>query len=128
MENCVFCSFQNDPYGQVIFEDNYCLCIEMNEKVLVGSCIIIPKEHRETMFDLSFDEWNSTREMISMAKKYIDEKHSPQGYNIGWNVGAVGGQEVFHAHLHVIPRYCDEPFAGKGIRYWLKQEYNLRKQ
>ena len=35
------------------------------------------------------------------------------------------GQEVFHAHLHVIPRYADE--TGKGIRYWLKQDANRRR-
>jgi diadenosine tetraphosphate (Ap4A) HIT family hydrolase len=53
--------------------------------------------------------------------------YKPQGYNIGWNVGSVGGQEIFHAHLHIIPRYEDEPLAGKGIRYWLKQPQNKRR-
>ena len=33
---------------------------------------------------------------------------------------------VFHAHLHVIPRYAGEPHAGKGIRHWLKREANRR--
>jgi hypothetical protein len=28
--------------------------------------------------------------------------------------------------LHVIPRYADEPLAGRGIRHWLKQENNRR--
>ena len=45
---------------------------------------------------------------------------------MGWNCGAVAGQTVFHAHLHVIPRYAGEPYAGKGIRHWLKQEANRR--
>ena len=49
-----------------------------------------------------------------------------KGYNIGWNVNEVGGQEIFHAHLHVIPRYEDEPMSGKGIRYWIKQPQNKR--
>ena len=50
----------------------------------------------------------------------------PVSHNIGWNAGAISGQEIFHAHLHVIPRFKDEPHAGKGIRYWLKDESNLR--
>jgi hypothetical protein len=33
---------------------------------------------------------------------------------------------VFHAHLHVIPRFADEPLAGRGIRYALKQPTNRR--
>jgi len=31
-----------------------------------------------------------------------------------------------HAHLHIIPRYKDEPFSGKGIRHWLKSDENMR--
>lgn len=60
------------------------------------------------------------------VKEFLDSKYKPQGYNIGWNVGNVGGQEIFHAHLHIIPRYEDEPLSGKGIRYWLKQTQNKR--
>ena len=56
----------------------------------------------------------------------LDEQYGPAGYNVGWNNGAVAGQSVFHAHMHVIPRFADEPFAGRGIRYWLKQEDNRR--
>jgi diadenosine tetraphosphate (Ap4A) HIT family hydrolase len=29
-------------------------------------------------------------------------------------------------HLHVIPRFADEPLAGKGIRHWIKQPANRR--
>lgn len=50
----------------------------------------------------------------------------PDGFNVGWNCFAAGGQSIPHAHLHVIPRFRDEPFAGKGIRHWLKSEANRR--
>jgi histidine triad (HIT) family protein len=63
---------------------------------------------------------------MMLARQTIDAEHGPDGYNIGWNCGSVAGQEVFHAHLHVIPRYADEPLVGKGIRYWIKQSANKR--
>ncbi|HTE22587.1 MAG TPA: HIT domain-containing protein [Candidatus Limnocylindria bacterium] len=56
----------------------------------------------------------------------IDE-HDPDGYNLGWNIYPTGGQNVDHAHLHLIPRYKDEPLATKGIRYAFKQSSNRRK-
>jgi histidine triad (HIT) family protein len=56
----------------------------------------------------------------------LDETLKPDGYSVGWNVLPVGGQHVPQAHLHVIARFADEPFAGRGIRYWLKQEENRR--
>ena len=51
-------------------------------------------------------------------------RFAPDGYNVGWNCGATGGQEVFHAHLHVLPRFVQEPLAGKGIRAFLKSDAN----
>jgi histidine triad (HIT) family protein len=52
------------------------------------------------------------------------ESFAPNGYNIGWNCGTTGGQEVLHAHMHVIPRFRQEPLAGKGIRTLLKSDAN----
>ena len=95
-------------------------------KTLIGSYVIIPKSHVATPFDLSEQEWLDTKKMIDTVKKYLDERYHPDGYNLGWNVGRVAGQEVSYAHLHIIPRYNDEPFAGKGIRYWIKQSENTR--
>ncbi len=94
---------------------------------MIGSGLIVPRAHRETIFDLTPAEWNATYEMIHHVKKLVDRDFQPDGYNLGWNCGSVGGQEVFHAHLHFIPRYKEEHYAGKGIRYWLKQELNKRK-
>ena len=77
-------------------------------------------------FDLTPQEWAATYDLLQRAKALLDAAHHPEGYNLGWNVGYIGGQDISHAHLHVIPRFGDEPHAGKGIRYWLKQADNKR--
>jgi diadenosine tetraphosphate (Ap4A) HIT family hydrolase len=128
MKNCLFCSIDNDLEQKIVMTNQYCVFLQKPQEVLIGSGLIVPKEHRETVFDLSKDEWNATFDLLQEVKIYLDSKYKPQGYNIGWNVGNVGGQEIFHAHLHVIPRYKDEPLSGKGIRYWLKQPQNKRNQ
>ena len=111
--------FENDSVIGVASDD-------LAENILVGSFVIIPKSQVETPFAMSEKEWLDTKAMMKVIKAHIDEKYQPEGYNLGWNVGKVGGQNVAHAHLHIIPRYKDEPYAGKGIRAWLKQEENLR--
>ena len=126
MDSCVFCNYQDDDKGIVIFENELCQCIQLNHPVLIGSCMIIPKAHKVTVFDLSPEEWEATRQLTEEAKRYIDAKYNPDGYNLGWNAGAAAGQTVFHAHLHIIPRYADEPYAGRGIRSWIKQKDNTR--
>jgi diadenosine tetraphosphate (Ap4A) HIT family hydrolase len=125
LELCRFCSPALNT-AQVVLENAHCLFLQGNEPVLVGSGLIIPRHHRETVFDLSAEELQATFDLLQRSKEWIDERYAPDGYNVGWNCGPVGGQEVMHAHLHVIPRFEDEPLAGKGIRHWLKQGSNAR--
>lgn len=125
MNDCPFCNDQLDK-TEIIIENDLCVFLRRESTVLIGSGLIIPRTHRETVFDLTRIEWDAIYEMIQQAKNLSDHIYQPDGYNLGWNCGAVGGQHIFHAHLHIIPRYKDEPFAGKGIRYWLSQESNKR--
>jgi len=123
---CPFCDLESNTRQEIILENDLCLFLQEPQEVLIGSGIIIPKEHKESVFDLTEKEWQATFSLLQLVKEIIDEKYQPNGYNIGWNIGSVAGQEVFHVHLHIIPRYIDEPLAGKGIRYWFKQLSNKR--
>jgi diadenosine tetraphosphate (Ap4A) HIT family hydrolase len=111
---------------EVVLRNDLCLFLQQPQPVLVGSGLIIPLTHRETAFDLTPAEWGATFSLLQEVKALLDKTYQPAGYNLGWNCGATGGQEIFHAHFHVIPRYTDEPLAGRGIRYWLKQPANRR--
>jgi histidine triad (HIT) family protein len=122
---CPYCPI-NDPEHKVIFQNNLVLFMQ-NERVqgaLKHSGVIIPVQHRETVFDLSEAEITATFRLLSVVKRWMDDSFAPDGYNIGWNCGRTGGQEVFHAHMHVIPRFRQEPLAGKGIRTLLKSDAN----
>lgn len=112
------------------FENESMIAVRSNNlknNTLIGSYVIIPKSQVGSPFELSDKEWEDTKKLMKEIKLYLDKKYQPDGYNVGWNVGVAGGQEVAHAHLHIIPRYSDEPYAGKGIRYWFKQPENVRK-
>ncbi|MGI8315429.1 HIT family protein [Halobacillus mangrovi] len=124
MEKCVFCHPELDGEQRVVFENNSCLFVQKDQRILKGSGLIIPKSHKPTVFDLSKEEWIDTQDMLIKVKKWLDQKWVPDGYNIGYNCGSAGGQHIFHAHLHVIPRFKEEPFVGQGIRHWLKKEEN----
>jgi len=126
MSSCPFCDpavWQRESIG---IENELCLFLTRPAAVLPGSGMIITRQHRATVFDLTADEWQATYQLLLDVKAHLDAVYQPDGYNVGWNSGISGGQEVFHVHLHVIPRFADEPLAGKGIRYWLKQDNNRR--
>ena len=123
--SCPFCPPKvND--NAVLLENELSLFIDLKHPILRGSGVIVPKAHRQSTFDLTTEEITSTFSLLTEVKALLDTEYNPQGYNLGWNCGAVAGKTVFHVHLHVIPRYASEPYAGKGIRYWLKQESNRR--
>ena len=108
------------PEQGTILENAHCVFVMTPQPVFPGSGLIVTKEIRETVFNLTPEEWTATFELLREAKLYLDD-FRPDGYNIGWNVRPVGGQSVPHVHLHVIPRN-DGPRAGKGVRYYLQPE------
>ncbi|MDQ6421590.1 HIT family protein [Paenibacillus sp. LHD-117] len=126
MKECPFCNLDLVEQQQVIIQNEYCIFLQTPQEVLIASGLIVPIKHRETVFDLTEEEWSATYSLLREVKSILDEKHQPNGYNIGWNCHAVGGQHIMHSHLHVIPRFSDEPYAGKGIRHWLKSIDNKR--
>lgn len=122
MINCPYCNIIDDLSHEVIISNEKCIYTLLKEQEIKGAGIIVPKIHRETVFDLTQDEWDATYQLLQEVKLYLDENYKPEGYNVGWNCGQVGGQHVFHSHLHVIPRYAGEAMVGKGIRYFLKNQ------
>ena len=122
---CPYCP-PLEPQQVIRFSDDLVMYLddERWQGVLKHSGIIVPLRHAETVFDLTEDEVVATFRMLARAKEWLDAEHAPDGYNVGWNSGAVAGQEVFHAHLHVIPRFAQEPLAGQGIRSHLKADTN----
>lgn len=125
MDKCEYC-YVTLEHQKIVLENSLCMYLQLINPEIEGSGIIIPKAHRETVFDLMEQEWNATYTLLKEVKALIDQEYKPDGYNVGWNCGKVGGQHVFHAHLHVIPRFADEPYAGKGIRNWFKSPENKR--
>lgn len=125
---CPFCYPAYDVEQRIVLENGSCrfLQLEQTQAVLEGAGVIVPKQHRASPFELTAEEWQDTHELLVLAKQLIDEVESPDGYTLGWNVGEASNQSVGHSHLHVIPRFNDEPHAGKGLRHWLKQPDNKR--
>jgi diadenosine tetraphosphate (Ap4A) HIT family hydrolase len=89
-----------------------------------GHMLVIPFRHVEDCFDTTPEEKKNLFELIDAARKIIDGKYSPDGYNVGFNVGRVAGQGVMHCHVHIIPRYrgdTDNPHGGvRGVIPWKK--------
>ena len=82
-----------------------------------GHVLVVPKRHVANFFDMSAEEQAAVLALLNQTQRSIQTKHSPDGYNIGVNVGKAGGQARMHVHVHLIPRYAgDVPDPRGGIR------------
>lgn len=90
-----------------------------------GHALIVTRRHVADWFDATDEERTELTAATAVARARILEQHQPDGFNIGVNVGAAGGQTVPHLHVHVIPRYAgdvDDPRGG--VRYVLPEKAN----
>lgn len=125
MEHCPFCRIPQQSHQQMLAQNDHCYLVDNPEGSLQYGMMIIPFRHIGTPFELSPEEWAAIQPLVSEAHQRL-LRHAPDGFNLGWNVGDVGGQEVNHVHLHVFGRFADEPYAGKGLRRWFKSAENRR--
>ena len=86
-----------------------------------GHVIVVPRRHVADFFEMSAEEQGAVLALLHEARRIVQEKHSPDGYNIGANVGAAAGQSRMHVHFHLIPRYRGDVADPRGgIRCVLK--------
>ncbi len=93
------------------------LCIAFRDAnpVSPGHALIVPRRTVTTWFEATPEEWDEARQLIEQVKRRLDAELSPDGYNVGFNAGRAAGQTVFHAHLHLIPRFdgdVEDPIGG----------------
>lgn len=107
--------FSAIPTEQRIVGDALCFVVRDANPVSPGHSLVIPVREIATWFDATPDEWESALRMVAAVKEELDEALTPDGYNVGFNAGCAAGQTVFHAHIHVIPRFegdVENPIGG----------------
>ena len=87
-----------------------------------GHVLVIPRRHVASFFDMTTAEQSAVLGLLTEAQRLIQRDYSPDGYNIGVNVGKAGGQSRMHVHVHLIPRYAGDVADPRGgIRCVLAQ-------
>nr|WP_315990303.1 HIT family protein [Desulforamulus aquiferis] len=102
-----------------IKENDLAFAIYDKYPVNQGHILIIPKRHFGNYFDSTKEEREAILNLLEECKVFLDKEYSPDGYNIGINIGEAAGQTVWHLHVHLIPRYrgdIENPRGGvRGV-------------
>ena len=82
-----------------------------------GHVLVVPRRHVASYFDMTVEDKAEIQSLLDRAQARIAADHSPDGYNIGVNIGRAAGQNRMHVHVHLIPRYNgDVADPSGGIR------------
>ena len=109
---CRFCL--SKPGRRIMIEGKYGFAAWDRHPASEGHFLVIPYRHFSDYFDINDEEREELWRLVDEGKKIADEKHNPDGYNIGINVGKSAGQSIPHLHIHVIPRYKGDVENPKG--------------
>ena len=112
-DTCIFCR----PGRTILAENASGIAVYDKHPVSPGHALIIPQRHAVTVFDLTEREYADCFQLARDVQPLLQERFKPDGFNIGANCGEAAGQSVWHAHIHVIPRYKgDNPNPKGGVR------------
>jgi len=75
-----------------------------------GHTLVIPKRHAENIFETTPEEWHAMSDLVRTLSIAIEKATDAHGLNIKMNNREHGGQDVMHAHVHIVPRY-----KGDGV-------------
>jgi len=96
-----------------------------------GHALLLTKRHISSWFESTAEERAELGETTMIAREAIlkrtasEHLPTPDGFNIGVNVGQSAGQTVFHLHVHVIPRWSGDVADPRGgVRHVIPNKAN----
>ena len=120
--DCPLCSIAPE---RIAFSDTVGDCVWDAYPVSLGHLLIVPRRHVPTWDKLADIEKQWVWSTVDQAISIIKLRHSPEGFNVGFNLGSTAGQTVPHFHLHVIPRYAGDVADPRGgIRHVIPEKAN----
>lgn len=110
-EGCVFCSAAatDDETALVLHRGERAFALLNRFPYSSGHLMIAPYRHLADFGDLADEEALEIHRLTGSGIAALAETFSPQGYNIGWNLGRIAGAGIAdHVHLHVVPRWAGD--------------------
>jgi len=91
--------------ADIVYEDDYTLAFLDINPARKGHTLVIPKIEFENVFDGDPEYLGHMMKTAQKIARSLKTAVGAKGVNISMNNGDAAGQDVFHAHIHVIPRF-----------------------
>jgi len=104
--SCVFCKIaRKQASAALVYEDESVMAFLDIRPLSEGHTLIMPKEHYETIFEIPEELVAHLHRIVKRVALAVKKATEADGISIIQQNGKAAGQEIFHLHVHVIPRF-----------------------
>ena len=105
-ENCIFCKIvQKQAPASILYEDDAVMVFLDIRPLNMGHTLVIPKAHYVDIFDIPTKELAAIHIVAKKVSFAVKKATAADGISIIQQNGKAAGQDIFHFHVHVVPRF-----------------------
>jgi len=114
--DCLFCKIvKGEIPSKKVYEDSIAFAFLDINPCTPGHTMVIPKKHHITFISMTDEEVGHLFQAASKISRAVISAMDTNSFNMGFNNGKYAGQEINHAHIHIIPRYKDD--GGAAVQF-----------
>ncbi len=105
-DSCIFCKIASkQASASIIYEDETAIAFLDIRPLTEGHSLVIPKKHYVDMFDIPEDQLSQVYSVAKQVSKAVKKATNADGISIIQQNGKAAGQDIFHLHVHIVPRF-----------------------
>ncbi len=105
-ESCIFCKIANKTaQASIVYEDEVVMAFLDIRPLTVGHTLVIPKAHYVDIFDIPDNLLSQVYIATKKISAPVKEATHADGISIIQQNGKAAGQDIFHLHVHIVPRF-----------------------
>lgn len=110
--DCVFCEIvAGRAAADVVYDDARVIAFMDLNPATDGHVLVVPRSHVRGILELADDDAAAVMQAAARVARGINAALQPDGFSLFQSNEEAGGQDVFHLHLHVVPRWLDDPLV-----------------
>jgi len=131
-QGCFFCRKLKEKKSKqnlILYRGEYVFVVMNKYPYTNGHLMVVPKRHCLNLEQLDNNELRELFDLLKVSVRVLKANFHPHGFNIGMNIGKMGGAGEDHLHLHIVPRWAGDtnfmPVIGrtKIISEYLEKTY-----
>ena|SRR5689334_8162356 len=108
-KGCIFCNAfasSDDEKHLIVWREELAFVVMNLYPYNSGHMMVVPTRHTSDFTSLTSEEMSSAMRLLQVSHKALTEMSSPQGFNVGANLGRTAGAGIEdHIHWHIVPRW-----------------------